>query len=45
MKVLITGGGGFLGTSLAKQLLDLGNEVTILGRKSYPKLKKNVSLH
>ena len=40
MKVLITGGGGFLGSSLAKKLLILGNEVTILGRQSYPKLKK-----
>ena len=40
MKILITGGGGFLGSSLAKKLLFLGNEVTILGRQSYPKLKK-----
>ena len=40
MKVLITGGGGFLGSSLAKKLLSLGNEVTILGRRSYPKFKK-----
>ena len=40
MKVLITGGGGFLGSCLAKKLLGLGNEVTILGRQSYPKLKK-----
>ena len=40
MKVLITGGGGFLGSCLAKKLLVLGHEVTILGRQSYPKLKK-----
>ncbi|MBT7574757.1 MAG: NAD-dependent epimerase/dehydratase family protein, partial [Flavobacteriaceae bacterium] len=40
MKILITGGGGFLGGSIAKKLLDLGNEVTILGRKSYPEYEK-----
>ena len=40
MKVLITGGGGFLGSSLAKKLFVLGNEVTIVGRQSYPKLQK-----
>ena len=40
MKVLITGGGGFLGHSLAIKLLDLGYEVTILGRQSYPKFEK-----
>ena len=40
MKVLITGGGGFLGSSLAKKLLSLGNEVTILGRRSYPEFEK-----
>ena len=39
MKVLITGGGGFLGRSLAIKLFDLGYEVTILGRQSYPKLE------
>ena len=40
MKILITGGGGFLGSALAKRLLSLGNEVTILGRRSYPELEK-----
>jgi len=40
MKVLITGGGGFLGRSLANKLLELGYEVTILGRKSYPNFEK-----
>ena len=45
MKILITGGGGFLGSSLAKKLLILGNEVTILGRQSYPKLKKMFHLY
>jgi 2-alkyl-3-oxoalkanoate reductase len=43
MRVLITGGGGFLGRSLAKKLLDLGYIVTVLGRHSYPKFKKNFS--
>ena len=32
MKVLVTGGTGFLGRHLALKLRDLGNEVTILGR-------------
>jgi 2-alkyl-3-oxoalkanoate reductase len=40
MKILITGGGGFLGSSIAKKLVALGNEVTILGRKSYPEFEK-----
>ena len=42
MKVLITGGGGFLGSSLARKLLEGDNEVTILGRKSYPEFENFV---
>ena len=39
MKILVTGGGGFLGGSLARKLLQCGNEVTVLGRKPYPEFK------
>ena len=39
MKVLITGGGGFLGSSLARKLLKSDNEVTVLGRNSYPEFE------
>ena len=43
MKVLITGGGGFLGSHLARDLLKQGNEVSILGRNSYPDLGKSIT--
>ena len=43
MKVLITGGGGFLGSHLARNLLKQGNEVSILGRNSYPDLGKSIT--
>ena len=42
MKVLITGGGGFLGSHLARCLLEHGNEVTVLGRNSYPELGSSI---
>lgn len=38
MKVLITGGGGFLGTYIVKELLAQGFEVTNLSRNSYTHL-------
>lgn len=38
MKVLITGGGGFLGSYLVRQCLDRGDEVTVLARGEYPEL-------
>lgn len=40
MKVLVTGGGGFLGRSISKKLLDRGDDVYVLGRREYPDLKK-----
>jgi len=43
MKCLITGGGGFLGRSLANKLLSLGNVVTVLGRQSYPEIEKKIN--
>jgi 2-alkyl-3-oxoalkanoate reductase len=39
MKVLVTGGGGFLGAHLCQALIDRGHEVTVLGRGDYPHLK------
>ena len=39
MKALITGGGGFLGSHIAKQLLNRGDEVTILSRGRYPEVE------
>ena len=35
MKVLIIGGGGFLGSGITRKLIKEGNTVTILGRKEY----------
>lgn len=38
MKVLVTGGGGFLGQAVVRQLLARGNEVAIINRRAYPAL-------
>lgn len=38
MKALVTGGGGFLGSHIARMLLDRGEDVTVLGRRTYPQL-------
>ncbi len=35
MKVLITGGTGFIGSSLGESLLSLGHEVTLIGRRPH----------
>jgi len=40
MKALVTGGGGFLGGQIVKQLLARGNDVTVFSRGSYPELEK-----
>ncbi len=40
LKTLITGGGGFLGSVIAKMLHDRGDDVTVLGRNTYPQLKR-----
>jgi len=39
MRALVTGGGGFLGKAIVRQLLDRGDEVTILARSSYPEVE------
>lgn len=40
MKIIITGGGGFLGRYIARQFKILGHNVSVLGRNDYPFLKK-----
>jgi len=39
MKALVTGGGGFLGRHIVKQLLARGDEVTVFSRGAYPNLE------
>ena len=40
MRALVTGGGGFLGSRIAKMLRDRDDEVTVLGRRTYPHLEE-----
>ena len=42
MNVLVTGGGGFLGSHLAHRLLEMGQRVSVLGRHQYPDLDDNI---
>ena len=37
-KILVTGGGGFLGQALIKELLGLGHSICTLNRSNYPEL-------
>ena len=39
MKTLITGGGGFLGQAIVRQLIERGDEVAVLNRSAYPELE------
>ena len=42
MNILIIGGGGFLGSSIALNLVKHGHAVSVLGRKLYPELKSSI---
>jgi nucleoside-diphosphate-sugar epimerase len=42
MKTLVTGGGGFLGSHIAKRLLSRGDDVCVLGRKKYSFLPSSI---
>ncbi len=42
MNVLVTGGGGFLGSHLARRLHEMGHCVSVLGRHRYPGLPGNI---
>jgi len=39
MKVLVTGGGGFLGKAISERLIKNGDTVRVLGRRDYPDLR------
>lgn len=39
MRALVTGGGGFLGSAIARKLRERGDEVRVFGRGSYPELE------
>ena len=40
MKAFVTGGGGFVGSAIVRQLVDKGVEVAVFGRNHYPHLEK-----
>jgi nucleoside-diphosphate-sugar epimerase len=42
MRVLVTGGGGFLGSHIARQLVARGHRVAVLGRHPYPGLDEGI---
>ncbi len=39
-RALVTGGGGFIGSAIARRLLERGTRVTVLGRNRYPALEQ-----
>ena len=42
MKYIVTGGGGFVGSSICKKLKELGHDVIAIGRSKYPELEKKI---
>ena len=44
MRVLVTGGGGFLGSGIAKSLHEKQHDVTVVGRHHYSHLPKGIKL-
>ena len=40
MRAFVIGGGGFVGSAIVRQLLDMGAEVAVYGRSHYPHLEK-----
>ena len=45
MNLLVTGGGGFLGSHLARRLHEMGHRVSVLGRRRYPQLPEGIIQH
>jgi 2-alkyl-3-oxoalkanoate reductase len=43
MRTLVTGGGGFLGSGIAKSLHEKQHDVTVVGRKHYPHLPTDIN--
>ena len=43
MKILVTGGAGFVGNGLVKKLMSLGHDVTSFDRTKYNGLRNNVN--
>ena len=37
--IVVTGGGGFIGSAIVRRLLDGGDRITIIGRSTYPELE------
>ncbi len=42
MNILVTGGGGFLGSAIATKLVERGNSVRVFGRNRYPHLNPEI---
>jgi len=40
MKALVTGGGGFLGSAIARRLQERGDDVVVFGRNRYPHIER-----
>jgi 2-alkyl-3-oxoalkanoate reductase len=39
MKILVTGGGGFLGQAIVRRLLERGDQLSVINRSAYPELE------